>query len=293
MSQSKFFTLSIDNGATFTDTIFEFNPLVSKTYTLNVIDSNSAICPANEIPLQVVVDNINDIELKTDKLGAYCPGETIIFSANDSIENFDFYYNNVLQQSGATNTYSNTGGANGDSVFVIVTKGQCTDTSLKNYVQLEIAPDASFTFARAQSVYTFTPTNGTFNEYKWDFGDGSALSTYVSPTHDYADVEGTTVNASLEIVTSNNCVYDSSQAIALPVFSSVADLIALGLEVYPNPTTDVVYINNEGNRPMQLTVISLSGEVVLQAANATKSLDVSKLSAGVYILKVRIGNEEA
>jgi hypothetical protein len=33
--------------------------------------------------------------------------------------------------------------------------------------------------------------------------------------------------------------------------------------------------------------------VVLQAANATKSLDVSKLSAGVYILKVRIGNEEA
>lgn len=73
----------------------------------------------------------------------------------------------------------------------------------------------------------------------------------------------------------------------------MADLIALGLEVYPNPTTDVVYINNEGNRPMQLTVISLSGEVVLQAANATKSLDVSKLSAGVYILKVRIGNEEA
>ena len=290
---NEFFSLSIDNGATFTDTIFEFNPLVSKTYTLNVIDSNSAICPANEIPLQVVVDNINDIELKTDKLGAYCPGETIIFSANDSIENFDFYYNNVLQQSGATNTYSNTGGANGDSVFVIVTKGQCTDTSLKNYVQLEIAPDASFTFARAQSVYTFIPTNGTFEEYTWDFGDGSALSTDVSPTHDYADVEGTTVNASLEIVTSNNCVYDSSQAIALPVFSSVADLIALGLEVYPNPTTDVVYINNEGNRPMQLTVISLSGEVVLQAANATKSLDVSKLSAGVYILKVRIGNEEA
>ena len=160
-------------------------------------------------------------------------------------------------------------------------------------MQLELAPDASFNFARAQSVYTFTPTNGTFNEYTWDFGDGSALSTDVSPTHDYADVEGTTVNASVEIVTTNNCVYDSTQAIALPVFSSVADLIALGLEVYPNPTTDVVYINNEGNRPMQLTVISLSGEVVLQAVNATKSLDVSKLSAGVYILKVRIGNEEA
>lgn len=288
-----FYGLSLDNGPTFTDTIFEFNPTVSKTYKLSIIDSSSTVCPANEILLPVVVDNMNDIQLKTNKIGAYCPSEVIIFSANDSIEKFDFYYNGLLVQSGANNTYSTTNGQNGDSLYVVVSKGQCIDTSLNNVVQIDLAADASFAYTRAGSVYTFTPTNSTYDAYTWDFGDGSTVSNDVSPMHDYAAAEGTTVSANLEVETSNNCSYDSTQAIALPLFSSVADLRALGLEVYPNPTTGVVYIRNEGNRPMQLSVITLSGELVMQESNTTSSLDISSLSTGVYILKVRIGDEEA
>ncbi|MDB9883420.1 T9SS type A sorting domain-containing protein, partial [Bacteroidia bacterium] len=289
----KNYGLSIDNGNSFTDTIFQFNPSVTTTYVLHVQDSNNLVCPAKNFGLPVIVDRIHDIELKTNKIGAYCEGEEVTFSANDSIENFDFYWNNSLVQSGASNSYANSAMSNGDSVNVIVTKGKCTDTSDMNYITVELPADASFTFTRSGSVYNFVPANGTYSGYSWDFGDGSAVSTDVSPSHDFASREGTTVNVKLDITTANNCPAESAESIALPVFSGVENLKLLGVDVYPNPVSEVLHINNSSGNAMKIEVVSLAGvSLIEQELNRSQNtITLNELSAGVYMLNITVNGK--
>ena len=59
------------------------------------------------------------------------------------------------------------------------------------------------------------------------------------------------------------------------------------ISVYPNPAADVVYIN--GVAEADVTVTSLSGAVVL-AVDGVNSVDVSGLSAGVYLMTVKTGD---
>ena len=59
------------------------------------------------------------------------------------------------------------------------------------------------------------------------------------------------------------------------------------ISVYPNPAADVVYIN--GVAEADVTVTSLSGAVVL-AVDGVNSVDVSGLSAGVYLMTVNTGD---
>jgi hypothetical protein len=130
----------------------------------------------------------------------------------------------------------------------------------------------------------------------WDFGECSTRSNDVSPMHDYADAEGTTVNASLEVVTENNCVNDSIESIALPTFSNVNDLMLLGLEVYPNPVEDMLTLKNTSAKPMTVGIYNIAGELILeQSINLlVTSIDVNHLDAGVYLLKVvSNGNESS
>ena len=291
--KGKNYGLSIDNGNSFTDTVFQFNPTVTTSYVLHVQDSNNLVCPAKNFDLPVLVDRIHDIELKTNKLGAYCEGEEVTFSANDSIENFDFYWNNSLVQSGASNSYANTAMSDGDSVNVIVTKGKCTDTSDMNYINVELPADASFTYTRSGSVYDFVPANGTFSGYSWDFGDGSAVSTDVSPSHDFASIEGITVNVKLDITTANNCPAESADSIALPVFSGVEHLKLLGVDAYPNPVLDLLHINNSRGHSMKIEVFSLAGvSLIEQELNRRQnSISLNKLIAGVYVLKITVNGK--
>lgn len=287
------YSLSLDGGATFTDTLISFNPTLSKEYTLSITDSNNLVCPVAEYVLPVRVDRIADIDLKTNKLGAYCPGEEIEISANDSIDNFDFIANNQVVKSSGENNFSSTTLMNGDSVYVIVTKGECIDTSELIFINREVDASASFTESRMQTIYTFTPDRQNYTSYTWDFGDGSPLSNDVIATNDYVASEGQTVNVSLGIVTTNNCAYDSTRSIDLPQFSNIEVLTQLGIRVYPNPTEEMVYIENKENKPMEIRINTLSGETVLATTLTGSRLDISTLSAGIYMINVAIDGQEA
>lgn len=63
------------------------------------------------------------------------------------------------------------------------------------------------------------------------------------------------------------------------------------LEVYPNPTSDRIFVNSNSAYPDQITVLSATGQdVTSQTAiqrepNGETTIDVSRLHAGMYILK--------
>lgn len=286
------YALNLDGGAAFTDTIISFNPKISKIYQLSIIDSNNLVCPPKLIDIPVVVDNIFDIDLKPGKVGAYCEGDELTFSANDSIENFEFYLNTTLMQSSASNTYSSVM-HRGDSVYVVVTKGSCTDTSENVYANIEIPADATFTYTRDGTEYTFTPNTTGYIKYAWDFGDGNVEPNDPMPVHDYAASEGDAVTAILDVTTISECRGEESESIQLPMFSNIEILAQLGISAYPNPAQDMVYIENKENKPMDISIHSLTGETVLVTTITSDYIDISAINTGIYLLRVRIGEQEA
>ena len=61
------------------------------------------------------------------------------------------------------------------------------------------------------------------------------------------------------------------------------------ITVYPNPTKDILHISSDSNSRMIIRVLNPQG-VVLSQQNHTKSIDLSHLSDGVYILKIDIND---
>ena len=281
------YSLSIDGGEAFTDTIFSFNPKLSNTYVLSITDSNNLVCPANEISIPLTVDRIANIDLKSDRIGAYCVGDVITYTANDSIDNFDFYVNNVLVQSSAVNSYASSQLSNEDSLYVIVSNGQCTDTSSIVYVVIEVDPNGGFTFSRIGSEYSFTPDVSTYSAYRWDFGDGSAINTNVTPTHDFETSAGSTLSISLEVETVNGCIDNDVQTLNLPDFVGIEDLKTNGVSVYPNPMSNRLNIENRSGKTFDYQLYNTSGMLIKTAiiVDGSGVVDMSTLPSGVYLLK--------
>ena len=91
----------------------------------------------------------------------------------------------------------------------------------------------------------------------------------------------------IENMVDNTLVFDCPQTpetlnVEFSISSSVNALENAKVKVYPNPTTDILHIeNNEG----VATLYDLAGQKV--AATDDNVIDVSNLNAGVYILKTK------
>ena len=63
-------------------------------------------------------------------------------------------------------------------------------------------------------------------------------------------------------------------------------------KLYPNPAiNDVVYITTAKNNIKDIVVYDVFGEIVLTDRISSKSLNISRLVAGVYVLQVTENNE--
>lgn len=280
------YSLTIDNGDAFTDTLFSFNPKVSRDYIIEIIDSNHLTCPSKKIALPLQIDQKPTATLSPIKSKAFCEGETIQFEANNLMDNWTFVLNTIPVQSGNSNKYTNNTLSDGDSLYVIVNKGKCRDTSSIVSVNIESTIDASFDFVREQSIYTFTPSNLLHNSYSWNFGDGSAISNDVSPRHDFITSEGKETFVRLAVVTSNDCLADSGQLIRLPLFSHVDELKKDGIDVFPNPTQNLLVINQEIDTDLVAELRSIDGILVQRVLikDANHTIDLSHLKTGIYTL---------
>jgi hypothetical protein len=86
--------------------------------------------------------------------------------------------------------------------------------------------------------------------------------------------------AGLFRLSAESTAVDSSTTAAVAVDAlSPAALLA-----YPNPTTGVVYVENEGSSEVVVVVYSAKGELLLRTVG--RSVDLSALPSGVYVIKV-------
>lgn len=83
-----------------------------------------------------------------------------------------------------------------------------------------------------------------------------------------------------------------AQNTALPTFA--AEKPIEGLSIYPNPVVgSKVYITSNKNLTKDIEVYNVLGKKVLIARVTGKELDVSELTPGIYILKIKEGQTQA
>ncbi|HLF50733.1 T9SS type A sorting domain-containing protein [Flavobacterium sp.] len=67
-----------------------------------------------------------------------------------------------------------------------------------------------------------------------------------------------------------------------------------GLSFYPNPVSNgKIYINSKLSLDKEITIFDVLGKKVLQTLLNSRELNVSALSPGVYIIKIREGEATA
>jgi len=152
-------------------------------------------------------------------------------------------------------------------------------------------PDTVF-LPNAFVVFNNTSTNCL--TYYWDFGDGNNSTDY-NPWHQYQN-EGV---YQVTLFTTHTSCFDSfSKPIHVLLNNSIKDgFLNSGLSVYPNPFTDILFIEllNKNSYKLQIQIFDMCGKSLfmdnIQVQNEEKFVykfdDVLKsFSQGVYILNI-------
>lgn len=148
--------------------------------------------------------------------------------------------------------------------------------------------------AQPQGGYTYGFQNQSFqaDSYFWDFGDGMT-SEDENPTHTYAEPGEYEVT----LTCSNQC-FDTATAVLLNVgtVTGMEELVKVDAYVR-NIGSDAIMLNCElpTSSDVRLTIFDVSGrthwaEQVGTTIKFTKTVDVSSLRSGIYLMRIDAGN---
>jgi hypothetical protein len=132
---------------------------------------------------------------------------------------------------------------------------------------------------------TVLPANADDGTYTWSVMDGSGSASIDASGLLTASTDGTvTVIANANDasgIAGTVTITISNQSVGFEEFN------VQNITIYPNPVADNLFIELGENKSTEINILSLSGTVVKSIANNNaKSIDVSDLQQGVYILKV-------
>ena len=146
-------------------------------------------------------------------------------------------------------------------------------------------------------------TNSTTFNMNWDlpngdyaftikdsYGDGMCCS-YGNGSYTLTDTSNSSTLASGGSFTSSET---TSFCVGKTAFSKSSRLVTQHnidyLSIYPNPTSSVLNVSLLGLEAQTFQVKNVLGQIVLKGNNM-KTIDVSKLNSGVYILQLHIGEK--
>lgn len=103
-------------------------------------------------------------------------------------------------------------------------------------------------------------------------------------------------NANGAATSNNSYLYIDNLSFSNTIYLATADIAKPTLRIFPNPVTSQINIENPAiNKACLIEVIDMNGKLIIQrnvpASIGTITLDVSNLSSGAYLLKMRNGFE--
>ena len=147
-----------------------------------------------------------------------------------------------------------------------MTKVYTLDTDIENFlgtITYNYAESEMNGLAHDASMYVYDTTSSAWSEYSdTDTAEFKVTSTFTSPLQ----INQVTVGA--------------------PESLSVEDAMAMGIRIYPNPSSSV--INIDYSEDLQLTLFNVLGQQVL--SSSSKTINISNLDKGTYILSAKDSN---
>jgi hypothetical protein len=160
----------------------------------------------------------------------------------------------------------------------------CAD-SITLPVNVIESPEASFTHNSNGKTVFFTPNETPSGaSYRWTFGDGDS-SNLSAPSHTYKADSGT-YTVCLSVTNAEGCL----QTVCKQVYFNVGiNNIENGINIYPNPTENLLFITSV--EPLQNALLTLSdaqGKTIQQSTcnELSCTLNLKSLPKGVYTLNI-------
>lgn len=254
-------------------TDFRWNDTASSSLSLTVQESgtywleayNSFDCPAFDT---IVISEIAAPEFSFGEDTAFCEGGSVTLSGPADMD-----------------TYLWFNGSN-DPTFLVTAQGlyflTVTDDNGCSYtdsitIGVNSNPEpflGNDTTILTGNSLTLTPGNG-FAEYQWSTSESSpSISVSTSGTY------------WVDVVDNNGC--EGSDTIIVQVSASVQYVNGSKFMLYPNPVSNVLTIETEGNMVgSKIELFNATGSVVLSktASSNKEHLNVAELGSGIYWLK--------
>lgn len=180
----------------------------------------------------------------------------------------------------------------GPKTYYDLTMCECEEKEF-NYIYFDKNPEISFYSNLIGNVDIGTPVQfidtssfkGLDYAIDWNFNDGSYDYQGDTVWHYYNEYGYFTVDEL--IIDSLGCSKYSSTVshIIVEDFTSINEN-DININVYPNPTLDIIYINY--NETISYNLTTLSGQILLSGKE--KDIDLNSFDSGVYILEITLNN---
>lgn len=175
-------------------------------------------------------------------------------------------------------------------VKTTVIRGMTTQESFENIlIKTDVRPTAAF-MVQHQGNQTFLFQNysdGTNNQYIWNFGDNNGSSTDKDPIYTYTQA---TNGLRVSLIVSNNCSIDSTSTLLSDFTQAHAITVKNKLLLYPNPASTLLTIEGENmeDQDFSYKIIDLQGRICKEGKVIKNSptIGVSELSNGLYAIQI-------
>ena len=250
-----------------------FGPFPNGTYTFYVQDENGCITEA-----EIVLDSKVEMSIQTMVIDVLCAGESngmVIVNVNGGIPPYTYTINSPdgtfdnLPAGEYTVTIMDDAG---NSLMTLVTVAEPEPLELTAIVNDN---DLTIGVVGGSGVYQYSIDGGQFYS-KDDF---------------YPNLEDGVYKVG--VLDENGCTVFTEVTIGSTSTSSINP--DWGLEVFPNPASDILFIKMDISNPenYELQLINLLGQEVIKLTSLLDSnkIDISQIPAGNYFLRISDGKE--
>ena len=282
------YTYSSNGGATY-QAAATLTGLNGGNHLLFVQDANGCV---DSDTITLVAPEIFDLTLDSI-VGVDCEGDftgEIHVTGVGGTPSYNYFLDGTSLQSNG----DYIGLSDGVYAVSIMDVNGCTYAEDIEIVAAQMLPTADFDFAISGTAVAFENLSQFGDTYLWEFGDDST-STEMSPVHVYAE-DG---NYDVTLTVTNSCGSETITILVSTTTIGINDNEVLTFGLYPNPTSNQLFIQPSMTVNTELTfeVISTSGQIILTKQIArmdnaeTVQLDVSGMASGIYYLKI-VGNDQ-
>ncbi|MEO1623534.1 MAG: PKD domain-containing protein [Bacteroidota bacterium] len=157
----------------------------------------------------------------------------------------------------------------------------------EGFIEVLPSPIADFAYEADGLTVRFTNLSSNTDDFVWDFGDGSPLSTERDPIHTYQQNGAYSVRLSAE---NSFCSSITGEVVQLFVLSQQDPLVASPLQLLPNPAGEECHLRYGSLSILRLQAYDSSGRLVWShqpVGGWDGRIDLSHWPAGLYWLAVQ------